>query len=54
MQEFNDSGIESKALGFIFDNSEYTKRTRPGQKKIRCDTVTEGSTLTRKDVELSL
>ena len=26
MQEFNDSGIESKALGFIFDNSEYTNQ----------------------------
>ena len=23
MQEFNASGIESKALGFVFDNSEY-------------------------------
>ncbi len=30
------------------------KEHDPGQKKIRCDTVTEGSTLTRKDVELSL
>ena len=26
MQEFNASGIESKALGFIFDNSEYTNQ----------------------------